>query len=232
MTAEVWSSHWAYATGSQARQPEPSGEVLISSTPVGFDGGASPAQADDCRLFLGVRSDPFFADVEGAFHDFQWTGQDTFAHKNVLSIAIETPNDRLHAASSQIAVWATVSVRRQGRLMQVGRDGHPTINPFLGPNEDKDEFNRRHPADDVQNYLDAWTALLRDHGCPPNDAGAAALTMLPDILRFDTTRPAAYPNGRLLTDDVLSARMAFLTRGQARPTPSDRMVTCCPSSRF
>jgi hypothetical protein len=50
-------------------------------------------QAEDCRLFIGLRSYRFFADVEGSFDDFKWTGQNTFANKNVLSVAIETPND-------------------------------------------------------------------------------------------------------------------------------------------
>ena len=34
-----------YATGSQARRPEPAGDVLISATPVGFDATARPVQA-------------------------------------------------------------------------------------------------------------------------------------------------------------------------------------------
>src|SRR6202045_1065675 len=34
-----------YATGAQARQPEPAGEVLTSSIPVSFDGTAPPVQA-------------------------------------------------------------------------------------------------------------------------------------------------------------------------------------------
>jgi hypothetical protein len=206
-----------YATGSEARQAEPFGEVLIPSTLVGFDADAGPVQAGDCRLFIGVRSDPFFADAEGSFHDFQWTGQDTFANKNVMCIAVEAPNDRLMAAGSEIGVWATVCVRRQGRLVQVDRGGHPTINPFINPNEAKDEFNARHPADDVQNYLKPWTALLQGQGYKPEEAAAAALTVLPDILRYDATRPATYPNGRLLTDDVFSARMTFLSHGRASP---------------
>jgi hypothetical protein len=204
-----------YATGSDARQAEPSGDVLIQSTSVGFNGDAGPVQANDCRLFIGVRSDPFFADAEGSFHDFQWTGQDTFANKNVLSIAVEAPNERLLGAGCEIGVWATVSVRRQGRLVQVDRGGHPTINPFINPNEAKDEFNIRQPVDDVQNYHESWTAILTRGGYPPEEAAAAALTVLPDILRYDTNRAAAYPNGRLLTDDVFSARMSFLSHGRA-----------------
>ena len=84
-----------YATGSAAREPEPAGEVLIEGMPVGFDETAKPVKAGPCRLFIGVRSDPFFADGEGAFHDFQFTGDDTFAGKNILSMALEVPNEML-----------------------------------------------------------------------------------------------------------------------------------------
>ena len=72
----------------------------------------------------------------------------------------------------------------------------------------------RQPADDVNNYLKPWSEILQDHGYPPDEATAAVLTVLPDILRYDMTRPAAYPNGRLLTDDPFSAAMAFLTHGK------------------
>jgi hypothetical protein len=208
-----------YATGSQARQPEPSGEVLLRLTPVGFDADAVPVSADDCRLFMGVRSDPLFADAEGFFHDFQWTGKDSFANKNVLCIAIEAPNDRLLGAGPQIRVWATVSVRRHGRLVRVSRGRHPTINPASNPDEAKDGFNARRPAADVQTHLEPWTALLREHGYRVDEATAAARAVLPDILTYNTTRPAVYPNGRLLTDDVFSARVALLSHGQATPRP-------------
>jgi hypothetical protein len=52
--------------------------------------------------------------------------------------------------------------------------------------------------------------LPRSGGCT---AAAAAATVLPDILRYDRGRPAAYPNGRNLTDNVFDARMALLTNG-------------------
>src|SRR5215469_9837803 len=54
-----------HATGDQARQPEPAGEVLAESFPVNFDGMAAPIQAGPVRLLAGRRSDPFFVDVEG-----------------------------------------------------------------------------------------------------------------------------------------------------------------------
>ncbi len=113
-----------------------------------------------------------------------------------------------------IGVWATVSVYRDGMLVQVDRGGHPTINPFINPDDAKDEYNARQPADDVANYLQPWSKLLRDNGYPPDEARAAALTVLPDILRYDRAQSATYPNGRIPTDDVYSARFAWLTYGK------------------
>jgi hypothetical protein len=219
-----------YATGARADQPEPGGEVLIRDTPVGFDASARAVQAGPVRLFTGVRSDPFFADADGSFHGFQWTGQDAFADRNILSIALEVPNDMLSAVP-EIGVWATVSVRRDGELVQVDRGGHPTINPFVNPNNVKNEYNLRRPADDLANYLQLWSTLLEDNGYPPEEAEAAARIVLPDILRYDRTKPAAYPNGRALTDDAFSARFAWLTNGRVGPDglkPHDDMLSEFP----
>jgi hypothetical protein len=38
--------------------------------------------------------------------------------------------------------------------------------------------------------------------------------VLPDLLHYDRTQPAHYPNGRAVTDDVYDTRMAFLTHGR------------------
>src|SRR6476646_9556989 len=50
-----------YATGAQARQPEPAGEELSSDIPVSSDGTAQPVHADRLQLFAGLRRDPCFA---------------------------------------------------------------------------------------------------------------------------------------------------------------------------
>jgi hypothetical protein len=202
-----------YATGSQARQPEPAGELLISAAPVGFDAVTQPVQAGPCRLFTGVRSDPFFADADGAFHGFKWTGQDAFANRNIAAIVLEVPNDML-GTDPVTGVWVTVSVRHAGALEQVDRGGHPTINPFINPDGVKNLFNARQPADDLANYLQPWSKLLEGNGYTPDEATAAVRIVLPDILRYDRDRLAAYPNGRALTDDAFSARFAWLTNGK------------------
>jgi hypothetical protein len=205
-----------HATGPEARRPEPAGDVLGTGIPVGFGADAEPVQCGPIRLFIGVRSDPFFADADGAFHGFHWTGQDAFADRNILSIAMEVPNDLLGTGPA-MGVWATVSVRRNGAIVQVDRGGHPTINPFVNPNNIKDEYNLRQPVDDLANYLELWSQLLESNGYPAAEAREAARIVLPDILRYDRTQPAAYPNGRALTDDVFSARFAWLTNGKVEP---------------
>jgi Domain of unknown function (DUF4331) len=202
-----------YATGAQARQPEPVGEELSRDIPVSFDGTAQPVQAGRIRLFAGLRSDPFFADVEGALHGFDWTGHDDFADNNVDSIVLEVPDDML--GGPVIGVWASISRYRDGVL-----DG------------EKNLFNSRQPADDVANYLGPWSAILQNAGgYTPEAARGAALEVLPDILHYDRTKPATYPNGRIPTDDVYSMRFAWLTNGKVPPTglkPHDDLLAGFP----
>ena len=52
-------------------------------------------------------------------------------------------------------------------------------------------------------------------GYAATDAERVAATLLPDILPFDHTRPASYPeNGRALTDDVQDYFLMILTNGK------------------
>jgi hypothetical protein len=210
-----------YATGAEARQPEPGGEVLIEDTPVAFDDAGADAasvMAGPVRLFIGVRSDPFFADADGSFHGFQWTGQDAFADKNVLSIVMEVPHEML-GPDPEIGLWASVSQRqRDGSLVQVDRGGHPTINPFINPNNVKNTYNLGQPVDDVATYLQAWSGFLQDKGgYSPEAAEQAARIVLPDILRYDRSKPVGYPNGRAITDDCFSLRFAWMSDGKIPP---------------
>jgi Domain of unknown function (DUF4331) len=219
-----------HATGADARQPGPAGEVLAENIPVSFDGTARPVLAGGIRLCAGLRSDPFFADVEGALHGFAWTGHDDFADNNVDSIVLEVPAGLL--GGPVIGVWASVSRYAGGVLEQLDRGGNPTINPFINPDGEKDLFNSRQPSDDVANYLEPWSKILENAGgYSPEAAKAAALEVLPDILRYDRTKPATYPNGRILTDDVYSMRFAWLSNGKIPPAglkPHDNLLAAFP----
>ena len=80
--------------------------------------------------------------------------------------------------------------------------------------------------------LELWSKLLEGNGYSPEEARKAALIVLPDVLRYDRTQPAAYPNGRALSDDAFSARFAWLTNGKAGPDglrPHDDRVLTMPS---
>jgi len=226
-----------YATGSDAQTREPRGEVLLEAAEVGFDAMATPVQVGPVRLFTGKRSDPFFADADGVLHwlidgatgNFQWTGTDTFAGANIYSIALEVPSDML--GPGPIGAWVTTSLRRDGILVPMDRGGNPSFNPILNADDIKDEFNATDPVDDVKNYQQPLAETLQRHGYPPDEAAAAALTLLPDILHYDRTRPAHYPNGRVMTDDVFSARMIFMVHGQATPQsvgPHDDLLVSFP----
>jgi hypothetical protein len=220
-----------YATGSDAQTREPRGAVLVEGAEVGSD-----VQASRCRLFTGKRSDPFFADAEGVLHwlaadqagDFEWTGSDTFAGANILSIVVEVPDDML---GPQIGAWITLSLRRDNMLVQMDRGGNPSFNPILNADDIRDEFNSTDPVDDVKNYLQPLSEALQRHGYAADEATAAASTLLPDILHYDRMLPAHYPNGRAMTDDVFSARMIFMTHGRANPQgvkPHDDLLAHFP----
>jgi len=213
-TGTVW-----YATGSEAQQPEPAGQVLADSFPVSFDGTDRTVVVDGqgIRLSAALRSDPFFADVEGALHGMKWTGHDDFAGNNVDSIALEVPTDLL-GPGPVVAVWASISRRGDGGLEQMDRGGNPTINPFINPDGEKNLYNSRQPVDDVANYLDPWSQMLEKGGYSPQEAKEAAMQFLPDVLRYDRTKPVSYPNGRKLIDDVFSYRFSWLTHGKLSPT--------------
>jgi hypothetical protein len=121
-----------YATDAEAREPGPAGRVLASSIPVSFGAMSQPVEADGIRIFAGARSDPFFADIEGALHGFHWTGHDDFEGNDVLTIALEAPDDML-GSSPMVGVWVSISQYRDGMLTQMDRGGNPTINPFINP---------------------------------------------------------------------------------------------------
>jgi hypothetical protein len=68
---------------------------------------------------------------------------------------------------------------------------------------------------------------------PTQEAEAAAMEVLPDILRYDRSTPASYPNGRKLTDDIYSYRFAWLSHGKIPPTglqPHNDLLAASPTS--
>lgn len=201
------------ANGAEAREHAAGGQVVISDAAVAFGAEPSIVNSNGYRFSAGLRSDPFFADLDGIVDDFQWTGNDFGIDKNVFGIVLEVPDREL--GDGPIGVWARVSLNENGQLISVDRGAHPSLTAYFNAEEVKDQYNAGEPADDWDTYREAWSAVLaHTGGYSAEDAAKTLRTVLPDVLRFDRGRPAAYPNGRTLTDDVTSARLAMVSGGK------------------
>ncbi|MFJ2776826.1 DUF4331 family protein [Kitasatospora sp. NPDC087315] len=202
------------ATGGAAQKHEAGGEKLFADVPVAFGDAPDIAEAGGYRLSAGLRSDPFFADLEGIVNNFQWTGRDAMEDANIFGLALEVPDADL-GPDPTIGVWARVSLHVDGQLLSVDRGAHPSLTAYFNAEEVKDAYNAGEPADDWEKYREAWTAVLQHAGDYTTQAATETLKLvLPDILRYDRSRPAGYPNGRTLSDDVTSARLTMVSGGK------------------
>jgi hypothetical protein len=225
------------ATGRAARDPDAVGERIVDGARVSFGPRAEFVTAGDIKIFAGSRSDAFYFDYDGVLNLFDtsggrnftaphlggtspWTGVDSNAEANVFSMAIELPTAEL-ALSPELHVWGRCSVWADGELLHVDRAGHPSVSSFFNTDETKEEYNASEPVNDRARWTDQFVHLLGHTGGYIRDEAIAALDehgILPDVLRFDPARPAAYPNGRMFTEDVINIRVAFLTKNEAPPT--------------
>jgi hypothetical protein len=224
------------ATGPGARSAEAVGTKVVDGAEVSFGTRPNVITSGNYTFFAGRRSDAFFFDFDGIKNLFDtsggrnftaphlggkspWTGVDSNAAANVFSTVIELPTSEL-GASPDIRIWGRCSVRRGGRLLHVDRAGHPSVSSFFNTDETKEEYNASEPAQDRQRWTDQFVHLMGHTGNYSRDEAIAAIDadgLLPDMLTFDPSRPAQYPNGRVFTDDVINHRLAFLSKGDIPP---------------
>jgi hypothetical protein len=201
------------AAGKQAQGNGNEGEVLFDSVPVSFEEKAIIDEAGGYRFFAGIRSDPFFIDLDGLLDGMKFTGADYFADKNVYSIVLDLPNSAL-GYSSKIGIWTRVLIPKdEDPYFQIDRMGRPFINVTFTKDEDKDEFNQIEPTRDRELFTDKFIDMFVSRGYGQEEARKTALELLPDILGYDYSSAAGYPNGRNLTDDVIDYQLAILTHG-------------------
>ncbi len=179
----------------------------------GRDAGVT--EAGEHRFFAGWRSDPFFFDVQGVLNNFQFTGDDFFADKDICSIVLEVSNSVL--GPKEVGLTARILIPAKGAngsWVQVDRGARPSQTPFLS-GEQNEAYRAAEPANDARFVPLFAHALEHTAGYTPEAATRVAGTLLPDLLRYDPTRPASFPsNGRALTDDVADAFLAILTNGK------------------
>jgi Domain of unknown function (DUF4331) len=193
------------------------GEMIVQGAPVSMGREARVTEAGAYRFFAGWRSDPFFFDTAGVLNNLQFTGEDTFADKDVCSIALELPNSALGGVAG-VNLWHRTLVPAEGAgsgWVQADRGARPSQTPFLAA-ADLDAYLSAEPAQDERFVATFAQALEHTGGYTPEEARKAAGTLLPDVLPYDHRRSAAYPaNGRALTDDVADVFLSVFTNGKA-----------------
>ncbi|HEX6509300.1 MAG TPA: DUF4331 family protein [Chloroflexota bacterium] len=205
------------AEGADAAGRGDGGETIVEQAPVSTGQDAHVTDAGDYRFFAGWRSDPFFFDAAGLLNNFQFTGDDFFADKNVCSIALELPNAAL-GSSSRVGLWHRTLIPANGAggdWIQVDRGARVQVETIVLPNELKAEYLAGEPADDGRFVAGIAHSLEHTGGYTPDEATRVAETLLPDILPYDPTQLVAYPdNGRALTDDPVDLLFAVMTNGR------------------
>jgi hypothetical protein len=198
--------------GAQAAGTGDDGKIIVEGTPVSTAKETQVTEAGDHRFFIGWRSDPFFFDVNGALNNLQFTGTDYFADADVCSIVLEVPNSAL--SSKTMGLWARTIDGTSGKWVQADRGARPNQTPFLA-GEQNAAYLAAEPADDARFIPVFAHALEHTGGYTPAEATRVAGTLLPDVLHYDPTRPASFPNnGRALTDDVVDFFLPLLTNGK------------------
>jgi hypothetical protein len=198
--------------GTQAGGTGDDGQVIVEGVPVSMGPDTRVTEAGDHRFFAGWRSDPFFFDTLGALNNLQFTGDDYFADKDVCCIVLEVPNSAL--SSKKMGVWARTLDGASGKWVQADRGARPNQTPFLA-GEQNAAYLAAEPSGDARFVPVFAHALEHAGGYTLAEATRVAGTLLPDILHYDPTRPASYPNnGRALTDDVVDFFLPLLTNGK------------------
>jgi hypothetical protein len=191
---------------------------------VGGRTGAT-SQRGGISAFAGLRSDPFFFDLDGfkgsvlgmdngrGFCDSKTN--DFFSSLNTNAAVLSIPRSKIPAS---IKVWATTLT---GNGNQIDRMGRPAINAVFNSGEDKNRFNAGQPSADglvfarnTGNTLRHFSSLDTEGAYKTADLHVLNGVLLPDVITFDASKPVdGVLNGRYLNNDVIDAELNIVTGG-------------------
>ena len=204
-----------HLVGEAARSTGATGEAIIHDAPVSNEAEVLTTSEGDYQFYAGIRSDPWFADVDGFLNEFQFTGKDTFASANVLGIVLEVPNIAF-GPNTHIGIWAWTAALVEGawgQVDQAGRSLTPVL--FTRTEEERHHFLETPPSQQRERFSSTFASVLHTvGGYTAAEAARLASELLPDILPYDYARPAGYPNGRTLGDDMLDNMLAIYTNNR------------------
>ena len=184
--------------------------------------GRSTTIDDGIKVFAGLRSDPFFFDLDAFKHAVLGANNgrtgfcdagtvDFFKNFNTNAIVLRIDSSKL---GKNIGVWG--STVTEGTRLLVDQMGRPAINTVFNHGNEKNDFNHTIPSQQYKapfstNVIAAFQGL---GGYSLADATKYAHVLLPDTLTYDTSGQAVGPlNGRKLTDDVIDAELGLVTNG-------------------
>ncbi len=192
------------AVGNEASSIAAVGSVIFGDIDVSF--ADTPhiwrSRSGSFVFFAGARSDP------------SRTGA------NVVAMVIEVPTEYL-GAQPDIRIWARCSLLEDGAWRHVDRLGHPWLATSFLDGDDLAEYRAGSPGRDRERWIGPLIDAMARLGGYTRDEAIAAVDAngtLPDVLTFNPSEPAKYPNGRAPTDDVIGHHGAFLTKGQGPPS--------------
>ncbi len=161
------------------------------------------AQSDNIRIWSGVRDDPFIFPP--------------FFKKNVIATVMSIPASSFPPGQQDFLLWVT-TMRDGKQVDHVGRSirtqlpryaplpglGEPNVN-LLAP---KDQIPAIMDLNDSRTKITNFIAKYKQTA-PVIPVWQTTFQMkpfdvdVPDVMIYTTRNPVGYPNGRLLTDDVV-----------------------------
>lgn len=180
---------------------------------------------DKIRTFTGVRDDPFIFP--------------RFFRVNIIAMVLSIPKESFPAGKHDFLLWSTTS--KDGKeLDHVGRSVRTQLPRFgvintSGPSEHvKVLMETKESRDNAYNFLKGnkewYSKALAD--LLQTTFQIRKYDLMPDVMIYTDRFPAGYPNGRLLTDDVvakvcavgdcLAQEISYIEGGWPRATINDK----------
>jgi hypothetical protein len=157
---------------------------------------------DKIRIYTGVRDDPFIFP--------------RFFKVNVIAMVMSIPKDAFPAGQHDFMLWATsskngVELDHDGRSIRTQLPRFGVINTSPPSEHVKLLMDRKDTVDKIYNYLknkrEWYSRGLAD--LIQTSFLIRKYDLVPDVMVYTDRFPVGYPNGRLLTDDVVAQTCAF-----------------------
>ncbi|MCH9733225.1 MAG: DUF4331 domain-containing protein [Actinomycetia bacterium] len=206
------------AIGAQASTVAAVGSQIFGDVAVSFGERSVGVESGGFTFAAGARRDPSHADRDGA-------GPDSHPATNVIATMIELPSSYL-SPSPDVRIWGRCSLLKDGRWIHADRAGHPALCSAIATEDTRAEYRAGEPNRDRERWIGRLIDVMaRAGGYTRSEAIAAidAEATLPDVLTYNPSQPAKYPNGRTLTDDAVGHLAAFLNK---QPSPHSSPTPC------